>query len=336
MVMFSVIIPNYNYAEFVGAAIESVLAQSFRGFELIVVDDGSTDGSREVISTYGEQLKALYLENSGAARACLRAISQARGRYICILDSDDEMMTNALETVALHLRSSPAKVQFPLIPIDGRGNPIGAQFPQFRLPYPRERMLEEIRRNGYYTTSPTSGNVFRADVFQLIGDIDYERWIDGISYLICPFLGEVITIPKALAKYRVHGRNDSGRSQAFPKAFKQKRLEFLRRLDHLDALLPRLGAGPIAINRQLLAFVAENEIMELATAARAVPSALIFRYWRALAHCLTPWRAKLTFAAWGALMLIPSARLRRNLVSWRCNPWSRPSAVRWLKNLIRR
>jgi glycosyltransferase involved in cell wall biosynthesis len=330
---FSVIIPNYNYADFVGVAITSVLRQTFRDFELIVVDDGSTDDSRSVIDSFGTQIKSLYIENLGPARACLRGVSEAVGRYIYILDSDDEMLPNTLERIADELAAAPAKIQFPLVPIDTTGTVIGPPFPIFSLPYTQARMLEEIRRNGSYSSPPTSGNVFRSDIFHLVGDIDYERLIDGITYLICPFVGEVITIPEALARYRIHNRSMSGFANPSSDVFRLEKSRFVKRIDHLQALLPMMSPPrAMDINLSLLPYIHERELMALAYAGRRVPLNLIFRYWYALAHSLTPLRSKLVAAIWAALFILPSRRIRTVLVWWRFNPWARPKLLTWLKS----
>src|SRR5690606_10573340 len=69
--LVSVIVPNYNYARFLGAAIESALAQTYEPIEVIVVDDGSTDDSRHVIAGFGNRVRALFQENRGQAGANL-------------------------------------------------------------------------------------------------------------------------------------------------------------------------------------------------------------------------------------------------------------------------
>ena len=69
-----------------------------------------------MINSFGTQLKSLYIENIGQARACFRGISEAVGHYIYILDADDEMLPEALETIAGELTDTPAKIQFPLVP----------------------------------------------------------------------------------------------------------------------------------------------------------------------------------------------------------------------------
>jgi len=92
----SIIIPTYNRANLVKEAVESVLAQSFTDFELIVIDDGSTDNTRESLAPYLDSLRYIYQENRGVSAARNLGISVARGRYIAFLDSDDLWLKDKL------------------------------------------------------------------------------------------------------------------------------------------------------------------------------------------------------------------------------------------------
>ncbi len=85
----SIIIPNYNHAQYVGEAIQSVLDQNYRDFEIIVVDDGSIDASREVIAGFGNQVRYIWQENQGLSAARNTGIRAAEGAYIGLLDADD-------------------------------------------------------------------------------------------------------------------------------------------------------------------------------------------------------------------------------------------------------
>jgi glycosyltransferase involved in cell wall biosynthesis len=85
----SVVIPNFNHAEYLGDAINSVLNQTFRDFEIIVVDDGSTDDSRETVAKFGARVRYIWQENSGLSAARNTGIRQARGEFIGVLDADD-------------------------------------------------------------------------------------------------------------------------------------------------------------------------------------------------------------------------------------------------------
>ncbi len=94
--LISVIIPTFNRADKLKQAIDSVFAQTFTNFELIVIDDGSTDSTRDFIEKYQDRLRYFYQENQGPAAARNTGIRNARGRYIAFLDSDDLWLKNKL------------------------------------------------------------------------------------------------------------------------------------------------------------------------------------------------------------------------------------------------
>lgn len=96
-VQVSVIIPTYNRAPYVTMAIESVLAQSYQDYEIVVVDDGSTDGTRDVLVPYKDRIRYLYRDNKGVSAARNTGIQVAKGEWIAFLDSDDEWLPDKLE-----------------------------------------------------------------------------------------------------------------------------------------------------------------------------------------------------------------------------------------------
>lgn len=103
----SVVIPNYNHAKYISDAIASVLNQTFRDFEIIVVDDGSTDDSREVVAQFGGRVQYLYQRNAGLSAARNVGIQAARGEYIGVLDADDMYEPVFLESLIGELDSHP-------------------------------------------------------------------------------------------------------------------------------------------------------------------------------------------------------------------------------------
>ena len=101
--MISVIIPNYNGARFLREAVDSTLDQQGVEVEVIVVDDGSTDDSRDVIESYGEQIRSLFQKNHGACAARNSGLALATGAYVMFLDSDDLLYPGALRRMYLEL-----------------------------------------------------------------------------------------------------------------------------------------------------------------------------------------------------------------------------------------
>lgn len=103
----SVIIPTFNRAALVTRAIASVLAQTMSPDEVIVVDDGSTDDTRDVLAQFGNRIRYVFQENQGVAVARNRGIEAAAGRYTAFLDSDDEWLPHKLERQVAHLNAHP-------------------------------------------------------------------------------------------------------------------------------------------------------------------------------------------------------------------------------------
>ena len=105
---FSVIIPTHNRKSFLKIALESVLAQSFKDFELIIVDDGSTDKTKELVKSYKDRrIKYIYQENKGPSSARNTGIKASRGKFICFLDSDDRLRPEKLALTKEYIRKNP-------------------------------------------------------------------------------------------------------------------------------------------------------------------------------------------------------------------------------------
>ena len=133
----SVVIKAYNHAAYVRQTIESVLSQSFQDFEIVATDDGSTDGTLEVLRSFGDQrihVEALP-ENRGISAAMNAAVARARGRYLAILNSDDWALPGRLQKQAAFLDGNPGVSLVFGLPrfVDEAGEPT-AGFNDFRLP----------------------------------------------------------------------------------------------------------------------------------------------------------------------------------------------------------
>jgi len=122
-VKISVVIPAYNHEKFIGPAIDSVLNQSYQNFELIIVDDGSTDNTASVIKSYTDQrIRYFYQENQDAFNTINRGIGLAEGDYISILNSDDIYGPDRLECLLAASRQKGAQCLFTdVIPISDSG-----------------------------------------------------------------------------------------------------------------------------------------------------------------------------------------------------------------------
>jgi glycosyltransferase involved in cell wall biosynthesis len=95
--LVSVIIPNYNYAQYLREAIDSVLNQTYSNLEIIVVDDGSKDDSKKVLSGYGEKIKTIFQQNQGVSAARNNGAKASGGEFIAFLDADDVWLPEKIE-----------------------------------------------------------------------------------------------------------------------------------------------------------------------------------------------------------------------------------------------
>lgn len=105
--LISVIIPVFNRRDWIARAIDSVLSQDYAPVEIIVVDDGSTDGTREVLLSYGGRVRLITQSNRGVSAARNRGVAEARGGWIAFLDSDDYWLGGKLAAQAGFFRQNP-------------------------------------------------------------------------------------------------------------------------------------------------------------------------------------------------------------------------------------
>jgi len=107
MNLFSIIIPTFNRSSVIERAIESVLNQSFTDFELIIVDDGSTDETKTLLNKYENRIQYIYQENKGVSAARNLGVKEAKGKWLAFLDSDDEWLNKKLELQNKYIENNP-------------------------------------------------------------------------------------------------------------------------------------------------------------------------------------------------------------------------------------
>lgn len=205
----SVVIINYNYAEFVGSAITSALAQRTPPWEIIVVDDGSTDGSRAVMEHYRSRVQLIFQDNGGQRCACNAGFSRASGDLVLFLDSDDVLDPEALTVLADSFPAGVSKVHFQLRLIDRQGRPMGGTIPR---QLDQGDVSQTIIAGAMYCSAPGSGNIYRASVLRALFPLPVNaadrHGADFFLIIGGGLLGKVVAITKALGAYRVHQRSD--------------------------------------------------------------------------------------------------------------------------------
>jgi Glycosyl transferase family 2 len=213
-VAVDVLITNHNYGCFVGQAVDSACRQTYPAVRVVVVDDGSTDDSRERLRAHEGDVDLVFKGNRGQASAINAGVDRCAGDVVMLLDGDDVLLPHAAANVAAAFAADPdvVKVQFPLDVIDAEGRPTGLRKPPPHLPLPSgDVRTAELAFPFDLPWLPTSSNAFRADALRRILPIPEEEYpVCADSYLVhlTALLGAVVSLSEAGGCYRVHGRNN--------------------------------------------------------------------------------------------------------------------------------
>ncbi|GAA4452714.1 hypothetical protein GCM10023189_16570 [Nibrella saemangeumensis] len=211
--LVSIIVNNYNYGRFLEDAINSALNQTYQNVEVIVVDDGSTDESRQMIQRFGDSIVPILKENGGQASAFNAGFNVSRGEFVIFLDSDDLLFPTTVEEV-VRLVSEPdvVKVHYALAIIGSDGKETGRIEPELSLA--EGNILESIIKNGPGSMEniqpPTSGNAWSRNFLNKVFPIpeeEYKGCADYYLILLVPIFGKIKRILEPQGYYRVHGGN---------------------------------------------------------------------------------------------------------------------------------
>lgn len=201
--LITVYITNYNYGRYIRQAIESVLAQSFQNFEIIIIDDGSSDNSQEIIESYAKHPKIdiIFQKNKGLNVTNNIAMRLAKGKYLMRLDADDFLEPNALEVMVGKLEAD---------------NELGLVFPDYYLVNEEGNTIAQEQRHSFkkdvsLLDQPAHGacTMIRMAFLEELGGYNesfncqdgYELWIKFIAH----FKVDNVNVP--LFHYRQHGAN---------------------------------------------------------------------------------------------------------------------------------
>jgi glycosyltransferase involved in cell wall biosynthesis len=214
--LVTVLINNYNYGQFLAESIESALSQCYPNLEVVVVDDGSLDNSREVIGRYGSRVAAIFQKNAGQAAAFNSGFKRSKGDWILLLDSDDFFAVSKVETLMSYAASFPAAglIAHNLKYCDEKGEP--TVFPRFVLSEVRVVDDTGIARKGKFSVClpPTSALALRRDVASKIFPMPSDFTIAADNFIQTAALGlaPVLLVPDFLATQRIHPKNSYTRA----------------------------------------------------------------------------------------------------------------------------
>lgn len=203
--LVSIIMPSYNTGRYIGAGIGSVLAQTYRNWELIIVDDCSSDDTDEVVRPFLEDGRIRYLKNSsnrGAALSRNRALREARGRWIAFLDSDDLWLPEKLEKQIRFMEDNGYSFTcHEYEKIDEASRPLGVH-----VTGPAVITKRDMYHYGYpgcLTVMYDAEKIGLVQIADIKKNNDYAMWLKVCKKADCHLL------PESLAEYRVRRRSIS-------------------------------------------------------------------------------------------------------------------------------
>jgi GT2 family glycosyltransferase len=209
-----VVVTNYNYGAYVADAIESALGQTHPRVRTIVVDDGSSDESRDVLRSFEDRVDIVLKENGGQASAVNAGLERCTGDVVLMLDADDVLGPEAANRAAAEFARDPdlVKLQYRMDLIDAEGRPTGETKPAPHLPMPKGDMRRaELSFPFDLTWMSMSGNAFRRSALQPILPIpepEYRICADWYLVHAAALLGRVESLQQVTCSYRMHGSNN--------------------------------------------------------------------------------------------------------------------------------
>ncbi len=344
-----IVIDNYNYGRFLGSAIDSALGQKHANTRVIVVDDGSTDNSREVIARYGNRITTVFKDNGGQASAFNAGWAHCRGDLVIFLDADDILLPEAAERIAAAFAARPqaSKVQCRMAVIDEDGRRTGELMPTADVPIPNGDLRSSALTFPFdVLRMATSGNAFSAAALTRIMPVPEREFAKSADWYLqhtIPLLGEVVSLQDVYACYRVHSSNSYtlGRSTLDLNHVRQSVLYAAATRRHLRRVAGELGLllppGPIlSVSDQANRLISRK----LEPSAHPLPNDRVARLVlggtiAALRRFDIRWPLKLMFIAWFAAMACVPRRPAAALAVAFLFPERRPEMNRMLGMLKR-
>lgn len=337
--LVSIIVNNYNYDRFLAEAIDSALNQTYSHTEVIVVDDGSSDNSRNIIAGYGDRIVSILQENGKQGKAFNSGFAASRGEIAIFLDSDDFLFSQAVERVVAVWKPTLAKVHYRLAVVDTDGQTLGYSLPQGGMLLSTGNVWTAMLEGGGYVSTPTSGNALNRKAAESLFPIHEEYKLTADDYLstLIPFHGDVAAVEEPLGVYRIHTNNQWALATVTGAHF--------RRFLHHDSVVQSLlvcKAKEIGYKlpedfelRSLGRFQVRLISLRLDPKNHQYPSdnALQLIYlgqgclWKYSPH---NWQKRLIYSLWFLWVGLMPLPLAKTAIAWLYAPQKRPKAIDWV------
>ena len=349
----SIIINNYNYDRFLPEAINSAINQTYPHTEIIVVDDGSTDNSRDIIAGYSDcaertagskRIKPIFQENGKQAAALNSGFASSQGDIILFLDSDDCLLPTAVEQVVEAWKPGVGKVHYRLQVVDTQKQPLGYYIPTTEAKLSSGEVWRHLLQTSGYTSTPMSGNAYSRTALTNVFPIpdDYKTTADDYLMISTPFYGQVVGIEEPLGLYRIHNSNQWALTSVSGSRFRR----FVQHdLQNFSLLLQRAKEFGLEVpndleKRSLGRLWSRLASLRLEPQAHPVSSdnspQLIYWGFQSLwKYSDFNWQKRCIYSIfflWVGLMPVPLAKLG---FTWLYAPHLRPKTIDWILIKIR-
>ena len=269
----SVVIPTYNYGQFVVAAVESVLAQTYTDHELIVIDDGSTDDTRSRLLPFNGRIRYIHQENRGLSAARNRGISEALGEFIGLLDADDQWHPQFLEILMPFFDCNPE------LALLGSSSSWASDH-TFEPVQCGQQFLTAVPVDSFLTSHPLtpSAVLIRRDIFDRVGlfDTSLRSVEDRDMWIRISLEGRVGYVDERLTSMRTHAASMSSPGNT-------------SRMEHFDRLVLQRAFADSRLARRL---TLQRKAYSLAGWRAAVgyrEAGLYGQAWRCVARAMLQW-----------------------------------------------
>jgi glycosyltransferase involved in cell wall biosynthesis len=343
--LVSIVINNYNYARFLSFAIDSALKQTYPNVEVIVVDDCSTDDSRQVIESYGDRIISVLHETNGKQGAAFNSgFAKSQGDIILFLDSDDYLYPDAVRQIVATWQPEISKVHYRLDVVDIAGQPRGFSYPQGSNKLAKGEVWQTLLNIGTYIGVPTSGNALSRRTLAQITPIpsEYNTTSDDYLSVLMPLYGEVLAIEEPLGAYRLHDSNQWALTMLTSDRFRRFVNHDLKRCQLLKEKAPQLGYSvPDDLDFRFFGRVWSRLIsLRLDPTQHLVPSdrPLPLIYWGIRAiwkYSDYNWQKRFVFSLWLIWVGLMPLPLAQPAITWLYAPQSRPNPIRWTMAKLR-
>ncbi len=277
--LVSIIITNYNYGAYLQSSIDSALRQRYQHVEVIVVDDGSTDNSHEIIDSYGGRIVPILTANGGQCSCCNLGFQRSRGEGVIFLDADDVLFEDAVELHVERLKKiGVVKSNGYLQVADQDLRPTRDRIPR-RLSESGDYRKRFLRRGPLaYRPSFTSGNAWSRGFLARAMPLPSKTsvGVDGYLTAIDPLFGRIESMQRPVGLYRVHDKNKGPLNPHYGPRFLRERItEHEQRIYYAASWANRLGyfVDPVdwMKRREWRLALASHALQLRGDASRAIP-----------------------------------------------------------------